>query len=162
VHVSGDYHPDLWGSSAHDILAVIGDLTELHFDGVTWIPVPLPIAARHIWGTGPTDTYLAGNEVYHFDGHGWPPVPLPGTGWIRAFGGTSANDVWAGRGNGEILHYDGHAWSLSTQLPGYSIDGLYAAAEDDVWVASSSGLAHYDGSSWNTVTLASTVAWSAI
>lgn len=83
----------------------------------------------------------------------------------------SADDVWLAGDDGSLppdgaepvmLHWDGHGFT-SAALPdlrnNYSIDGIDAAAADDVWAVG--GLAgrryanpvtlHWDGSAWTRV-----------
>jgi hypothetical protein len=113
---------------------------------------------------GPNGGFGSRTLLEHWDGHRWTPAPTPSPGTalneIRAVDALSADDVWAAglwsdRGrwlrHGLVLHWDGSAWR-QVRIPFLDgevhLDGVSAAAPDDVWVVGEqcpgpcSGLAH--------------------
>jgi len=71
----------VWGLSATDVYASGSDATGsvfLHYNGTTWAPFAVPppeSVIANIWGTGPNDLFIVGNEGLHrWDGTQWLPV----------------------------------------------------------------------------------------
>ena len=66
-----------------------------------------------IWSSGPTDTYLVGNngQAFHFGG-AWTPVALPGSPTVDLLDvcGTSASDVYIIGRNMTVFRYNGNTW----------------------------------------------------
>lgn len=77
--------------------------------------------------------------------------------WFAAVGGSSANDVYA-IGSSRIWHYDGRRWAVEGDVSAPFLNGVWAPAGDDAYLAWSSpdgGLAgkvyHFDGRAWSVV-----------
>lgn len=54
-----------------------------------------------------------------------------------------------------IVMFDGSSWNALTEFtPGYasSITGIAASSQDNIWVAGSGGIFHYNGREWQTFT----------
>jgi hypothetical protein len=127
----------LWGSGARDIWLVGGNTTNIDpgmipgFDGA---PGPSP-----------------SGRIVHFRGDGWSDVQAPSAFALFAVWGASANDVWAGGGDGMvsgsgiILHYDGAAWSPVARLRDY-VSAIWGSSSSDVWFAGGLSIWHWDGS----------------
>ena len=68
-----------------------------------------------IWGSGPTDIWVAGDAraALHYDGRAWNEVPfgVPLSGSINALWGSGPNDVFAAGDGGMILRWNGQAWT---------------------------------------------------
>jgi hypothetical protein len=99
------------------------------------------------------------------------PSPEPRPGYNESFvlkdvSSVGPDDVWASGyrliQDGEhvtsasiVEHWNGTAWTLITQVPGQSLDGVEAIADDDVWAVGTDGtrgiVAHFDGAGWNLV-----------
>src|SRR6266511_3898609 len=131
-------------------------------------------------GCGAAGGFGSRTLLEHWDGKRWAAVPSPSPGTatneIRALAAVAPDDVWAagfwsdeGRylRHGLVLHWDGSAWSQA-RLPFVGgevhLDGLSAAATDDVWAVgercpgpcaglahSSAVILHWDGQRWSTV-----------
>lgn len=108
--------------------------------------------------------------VMHYDGTSWTTIPTPEVpkeqrpAQLRSVSVTDDGQVWAAglRNAAEgvfgvplILHHDGSGWQeppdpgVGTRI---NVVGVYAAADDDVWVVATDGapnaLLHWDGTSW--------------
>lgn len=105
---------------------------------------------QHVWAVGGIKVdsiwYLA---VYFYDGNSW------GEQWrggynnnLVAVHGCDRTHVWAKSLDGRIYFFDGNSWveQCEGDLNGYG--GIYALAENDVWVVGSGWAYHYDGESW--------------
>jgi hypothetical protein len=122
----------VWGSSATDVYAV-GSATETnldllvqqyavlaHYDGASWSSTA-NVGENDldgVWGSSPSDVFVAGLGIWRYDGSSWSPMTLPNgwmQGWLSGVWGSSASDVFAtglfmfenGNTRGVILHYGG-------------------------------------------------------
>jgi hypothetical protein len=130
---------------------------------------------------GHTDVWFAGGEfgvplVMQYDGANWITHD-PGTGqqawWAHGF---DDGPLFVVGDAGSIARYQGGSWeTMETHMPGVTLYGVWGASPDDVWAVggpyalSESGpplqgpveeeerrtdvLLHFDGSSWEMVTL---------
>ena len=116
-----------------------------HWDGAQWTIVPSSQAAP----LGPTNGHLCDDATR-----------CP---YSVALSVLSDTDVWAvyGGSGSFVMHWDGTSWTtVAGAVPnGYEINGLWAAAANDIWAVGDS-LAdmrnptlfeHWDGSSWSVV-----------
>jgi hypothetical protein len=148
----------LWANRPDDVWFVGGqfppggDTTALgmyaRFDGCTWTVTQRPDLPQlsGVWGAASNDVWFvgAGSDAYHWNGSALTAVPVPGATTLGSVNGTSGSDVWAvGAG---IFHWNGGAWAQSSARAGIDV---WAAAPDDVWVASGGAdVLHYDGTAW--------------
>jgi hypothetical protein len=135
ANLNGGWLVDVWGSSATDVFAVGGGPI-LHFDGISWSPMPSVTSNRllGVWGSSGTSVFAVGDEgiILHYDGTAWNPMPTPTTQELFAVWGSSESDVFA-VGSKDfypdccaiILHYDGTVWS--------GVEGPTGQALFDVW-----------------------------
>ncbi len=86
---------------------------------------------------------------------GVPDVPL--LNWIHGFSGS---DIFVVGNGGTVLHFDGAAWTLQPTPTIEALWGVWGASPDDVWAVGGRGntssvatLLHYDGDTWESVTL---------
>lgn len=103
-------------------------------------PSVLPAQEYHaIWGSGPTDLWIAGEgQALHFDGRAWTRTSL-GNVHARAIWGSGPADVWAVGDGGAILHWNGRAWSATrgpvsndlVAVGGCSATDAYAIGQTD-------------------------------
>lgn len=124
-------------------------------------PLPQGNALNAAWAAPDGTVWAVGNSstVLHLDAGVWTRVPT-GTRplYLRAVGGTSADDVWIvgtdGQGGTVSLHWDGSALAtIPVDVPpGLSLDlsTVYAARRNDVWAAGGHpSLMHWDGVRWS-------------
>jgi len=134
-----------------------GDVPALLWtDGKTWRDIPLPEGyagdpvLTGLGGTSDSDLWLIydGMFVAHYDGRAWAErVALPGSGRypIRDLWALGPDDVWVGS-----FHFDGTTWKATAPIDGLAeIYATWAAADDDVWALSGTGLHHFDGTAWS-------------
>ena len=109
------YLDDLWGDGTGSLWAVgyhePGGVTNpngmaVSYDGNSWSP-PFPLpgmgSTYAVWGSGPTDIWVAGaagfengGVVCHWNGRAWSnAVAVPGTLSLRGVWGSGSGDVWA-------------------------------------------------------------------
>jgi hypothetical protein len=122
--------------------------------------LPSQVTFSSIWGSGPDDVWVTGEQgtLLHWDGAGWSAASSGTSQALRAVMGTSKSNVWAAGLDGTFLHFDGRSWSSMrpggapwSPAPGPGVKpfyALYAAAEDDLWVAGF-GVRHFDGTRWS-------------
>lgn len=137
----------------------------LHWDGHSWLKVPVPWAhpgevIDKVVATGRSGVWLipypaAGENVEHWDGARWQAVPQPfgPHDFIADFSATGWNDAWAvgsyGTGRGHrshslAAHWDGSAWAITPvpAVPGdteAALNHVVAVGPNDVWGFGSSG-----------------------
>jgi hypothetical protein len=125
------------------------------------------VSASDVWAVGSGTTC-------HFDGDAWQVIPSPQPRpqyseiayILEDVSAAGPNDVWASGyrviDEGEYLvdasiieHSNGTTWTLTTIVPGQSLQGIEALAANDVWAVGTDGtrgiVAHFDGTRWNLV-----------
>lgn len=135
-------------------------------------------AAGYTWGQGGGIAYRT--LLLHWDGTAWTQVPSPNAGtWddrLTSISAVSAGDIWvagrSGRADGIyqplVEHFDGTTWSI-VPLPSVDpvngfLNGISAAASNDIWAAGYTCPAncpgfssdtmlsmHWDGAAWSVV-----------
>jgi hypothetical protein len=150
----------VWGTGPTDVFAVGGEV--LHFDGVTWTPLPVG-SGYSVWGSGPNDVYFVGGytptqgTVYHYDGATVTNVASAACR-LKGVWGTGPNDVFVVGDNTNsspgaisdlVMHFDGTSWS-TTGTTQFHLDGVWGSGPDDVFaIGKSGGVLHYDGVGWS-------------
>jgi hypothetical protein len=120
-----------------------------------------------IWAASLTDVYVAADRqvasvnhgvMLHFDGANFTEQTLPaGVEQLDSVWGTSATNIYAISRDGLLLHSTGDGtWTAVTLPAGALANDVWGAAED-LFVASSVGLLHFDGKRWDPVSLGSEV-----
>ena len=188
--VTADAPDDAWavGSSQVDNQATYQPLVS-HWNGTSWQQVSLPASVLATIGTtgGRTDVGATspgnvwaigwGEHWLHYDGQQWtagefaPPAPgsYPNLSRVLVLG---LDNVWAFGGyytsQGALVpygeHFDGQSWSEFT-LPGaYFVTSVSAVGPKNIWAVlsgnGSSEVANWDGTSWSTVSLPSSLTGS--
>jgi hypothetical protein len=131
----------VWGSSGTDVFVVGFMGTILHYDGIAWARMSLPLAdgLLGVWGTSGTNVFAVGVDgmLLHYDGAVWNFVRTTITHDLMAIGGTADNDVYVvGAANAffggsqVILHYDGMAWSELKKVVTPGLFGVWAVADE--------------------------------
>ncbi|MFV8756049.1 hypothetical protein ACNOYE_36315 [Nannocystaceae bacterium ST9] len=133
----------------------------LHFDGLQWNEVPMPILARALWTDGATAWAVGGRDedegltpwggqVAHFDGVEWTALvldELPGLFALWAI----ADELWVGGSEGTLRHFDQGLWTthdLPTSARIVAIDGISAV---EIWALDDQGeLYAWDGLQWTS------------
>lgn len=143
-----------WASARNDIWAV--DQTALwHFDGATFTRQTLssasfwPISAVH--GRAASDVWAVGasGASFHFDGTTWTPQPTGITAQLSALWVAPDGTAWAGAEDATLLFWNGTTWSrVSQPLTGY-FRKITGSSKTDVWAVLSTGMLHFDGTSWS-------------
>jgi hypothetical protein len=153
----------LWGTAANDVYAVGASGTIMHYNGTSWSSGTSAqlTAGRAVWGTASNDVFVVGEggtRIEHNDGTGWSTMTSGlDAGALYGVSGTSSNDVFAvgwdvGATAGIILHYNGTSWSPMTHGATVLLDGVWAAAPNDVFVVGNGGtILRYNGTSWNAM-----------
>lgn len=129
--------------------------------GADWCVVggiPKQVTFSAVWGSSPTDVWLAGEagSLLHWNGASWS-VAVSGTeSALRALSGTSAKNVWAAGLDGTLLHFDGSSWSAKQTngkswsfATGPNERPIYAllALPKMLW-AGGAGTRAFDGTTW--------------
>jgi hypothetical protein len=159
------------GSAADDVWAVgswsDGGYQIQHWDGATWATRSAPgVYLQAIWGTSPSDAWVAGAQLWHWDGTAWSALGWPGgvrNYYFAGLWGTAANDVWAVGSSfasgyqGEIWRWDGSAWAQQSNVPMTGVAQIWGSGPSDVWAFGTDGvggtvLLHYDGVGWSPAT----------
>lgn len=129
--------------------------------GAEWCAItglPKQVTLSAVWGSSPTDVWLAGEAgtLLHYSGGAWALVPSGTESGFRALSGTSAKDVWAAGLDGTLLHFDGSSWSATQKsgtpwspTTGPNQRPIYAlfALPKQLW-AGGSGSRSFDGATW--------------
>ncbi|MFQ5856871.1 MAG: two-component regulator propeller domain-containing protein [Anaerolineae bacterium] len=137
-----------------------------HFDGQAWTTYTTThgLMGDYIGGLALTPDGLlwAGTNlpegVSRFDGQTWtamPAVPFeePGlhAGSVFDVAVDAEGDLWvAGQADG-LYRFDGERWSLVTDPDGrlsYRVYDVEPGPSGELWCATESGLAHFDGAQW--------------
>ncbi|MGH7751548.1 MAG: Ig-like domain-containing protein, partial [Gemmatimonadales bacterium] len=147
---------DLWAADANNVF-VVGQSGQIRrWNGSAWslfATLPGSPGLFGIWGTSPTDVWVAGSGggIWHYDGVAFTQQAVIGSGhW--AMWGSSPNDVFAVGSGGVIAHYNGTAWSTMSHPAGATqFYSVWGTGPDDVYVVGASGtILRYNGSIWST------------
>ena len=145
--VAGAGRTDLW----------IGGMSQnlLHFDGGRWVTRSSPLATTEaIWAASENDVWFGGYTIVndtiaaavaHWDGAAVTLTATFGQSEIQDVWGSSATDVYA-TGYATLQHWNGSAWA---EVPGVRGGSVSGSGPNDVWVGTSDGMWHFDGTSWS-------------
>jgi hypothetical protein len=161
----------MWGSSKTDVWAGGYDLRTvpsttdggasttatypllLHWDGMQWTQVALPVAGgdgqgsvSSIWGSAANDVWAVGAagasaDTWHFDGDHWTETPIVGSQSFGEVWGTGPGDFWAVApailsNQDRVWRFDGHGWSATMLPQGMHTTGhVTGSGPGDVWVS---------------------------
>lgn len=132
----------MWSKNPSEAWLVGGGNNVMHFDGVSWQPVPFPpsVGLTSVWGDGKGLVYVAGDfgSIYRWNGSTWDAMTSGTTEFLDDIYGLSPKDVWVVGEHGTILHYDGLSW---TRSEGGTDVGLRRVRADatHVWVSGRNG-----------------------
>ncbi|HTM22419.1 MAG TPA: hypothetical protein VL172_17985, partial [Kofleriaceae bacterium] len=82
----------VWVSGPDDVF-VLSPVAVFHWNGAAWSQTPLA-GGRALWGDGPADVFVVGNQSWHYDGLSWSPqASLPRR--FDAVSGIAGGDLFA-------------------------------------------------------------------
>ena len=161
-----------WGTGPEDVYVVGGPLgntgfeaVALHFDGTTWTKLSPggPDSFWWVYGTGPTDVWMVGDNgrMTHWDGAAFAESPRMTTARIWGVWAASPTDAWAVGGTPEggtsapndlVYHWDGTGWTQET-LPGAplgrSLNKVWGTSSEDLYVVGEDATVwHRAGTTW--------------
>jgi hypothetical protein len=145
-------HPDLpvTGLAAlapNDIWLSTSDSVQ-HWDGISWTPMLTRTTGTPfgpIWASGPTDVWVAGDEVRRWDGTTWIDTMFPISDPIAQLWGSGPNDVWIVATRqfetaNPVYHWTGAGWVETGAASGLAdlgaqvnIYALWGPSSNDVW-----------------------------
>lgn len=146
----------IWGSGPDDVFLVGSGNSVLHYDGQSWLSMPLPAGSvwrwRGIWGNGPTNVYAVGayGSVARYDGRRWttavPRRSITDSHLHSVWGSSPSNVITVGY-KGAILQYDGSRWH--DRSPGWPHDlaSVWGSGPSNVFAVGGIIL-RYDGVQW--------------
>lgn len=148
----------IWGFNNNDFYAVtdptIYDNSNIyHYNGNSWELMKGSPVGWSIWGTGPTDLFVAANgEVYHYDGSTWTTMIIPESAkavTLWEIWGAAGDDVFVVGNKGIILHYNGTEWSTMNSNTIGNIWEVWGTASNNVYAITLNTVLHYDGKGWS-------------
>jgi hypothetical protein len=147
----------------------------------TWtidtLNTPAYTLVRRMWGSGPNDVWaiLSGADldktIWHYDGNSWTTDGVFRSIEPASIFGFAYDNIWLGGHQGEIWHYNGSSWDPNTVLVatpnttitweniwGVNPNDIYAvgAYEDRNLLNNNGVIAHFDGNSWNLLSINTT------
>ena len=130
---------------------------------------PAPHGLLTVFGTGPEDVWVAGEEgaLARFDGRDWRAFSTPVTAPLRGLHGTGPSDVWA-VGEHTILHFDGEAWVEVLRDPRETLLDVWVSPRGEAWIAGHSDrddralLRRWDGVEWHRHVLTTALTFWAV
>ncbi len=153
----GDFLQEVWRDSTGNGWAVgVDSVVRIEGDRASLVRHPVwkqQNFLEAVWGSGPSDVWVAGTAVLHFDGKTWTDFPEFSWKGIQDVWGSGPSDVWLVGISGQIHHYDGKSWSkvpsgITTAL--FQISGQSASS---IWAGGEYGtLLFYNGSTWTKQT----------
>jgi hypothetical protein len=139
----------VWGFAPDQIFlgtnragAIASDV--VRFDGVSWsstgLTEPSYEGVNELWGSSPTDLYVASGDVQHYNGAAWSPVTLPGSaGGADGVWGTSSSNVYIVGDSGQIFHNAGAGWVLEPSGTSLYLDCVWGSGPNDVFAVGDLG-----------------------
>lgn len=155
-HING-----IFGFAPDDIYAC-EDGGVLHYNGSEWTMMPgSPQFAKWcMWGTGPTNLFVAGNDgiISRYDGSSWSDFNMESPYTIWDIWGSSADDIFAVGNRAKIYHYNGVSWETMAISAGTSnFGGVWGSSATNVYACGGGKLYHYNGSAWSLEEIGATV-----
>jgi hypothetical protein len=165
----------IWSSGPNDTY-LVGESHSagcvLHWNGTIWSPLdsvfpvhpsgpPIsntdPPPASAVWGTGANDVFvfhvdkLVYGDASHWDGMQW--VAQQDAGGPVSVWGSSSNDVYAVRGDGNIAHWNGTSWWIGLVAIDVALWAVGGSSAGDVFAAGDDVLLHLRGGVWEQIAL---------
>jgi len=124
-----------------------------HWNGTAWAKqtdgIPIGLTYRTIWGSGPTDIFVAGPSIYRSSGDGrWvgQTVPLNVGPFVDSWG-SGPSDVWVLGGDGGVARWRGDGqWRTQAGARERGAVGIWGSGPNDVYVLYFDAVVHTDGS----------------
>ena len=114
-----------------------------------------------VWGTGPTDLYVAGGVIANSTGvlrrsdgtSPWKLQAIPPSGRLYDIWGSSSTDVHAVGQAGAVLTFDGKTWKRAgRRFESAEVHDLWADSPSNIYLASKPGeVLRFDGKAWTTL-----------
>jgi hypothetical protein len=120
-------------------------------------PPPLTTAnLRTIWGSGPSDVWVAGDKgtILHYNGQAWSISPSGTQENLTSLYGTAPNNIWVSGEKGAILLWDGAAWKEVSNGVDTVLVNMWASGPTDVWAVGvdmtgeSAYIRRWNGTKW--------------
>ncbi len=122
--------------------------------GGKWTQADLDAPAlRGVWAAAGQDAWGVGDRglVVRRKGQGWERATPGSDGDLLAVNGTGADALWAVGEAGLALRRDGEGrWRRVETGTRSRLNGVWAAAPDDVWIAGDADLLHWDGEAFSS------------
>ncbi|MCC6750063.1 MAG: hypothetical protein IT371_20525 [Deltaproteobacteria bacterium] len=153
---------NVWAATANSIW---------RYDGKTWTSMwskPSSIGKigyyRQVVTLSPTDVWSGDGmvgEVLHYDGKTWSQTGVPTRRGIHDISTATPGELWVLTFNGELYRTNGTTWTAVTGLPPGRATALWVGSPSNMWLATESVLAHYDGTTWSQTPLGTeSLAWT--
>jgi hypothetical protein len=156
----------VWGSSGNNVFAVGASGTILYYDGASWSSMDSGTTSNlnGVWGKPGFGVLAVGdsqNTILQYIGDMWTSTTLPdycSSQELFAVWGIAENDVFAVGNYRSFFHYNGSYWNC-TQLYGGDMYAIWGSSASDVFAVGAylgefwenHPIAHYDGTSWNSM-----------
>jgi hypothetical protein len=144
-----------WATGSSGILARLsgGVWTQISRQGNAYDKYGLwGSAANDVWKVGARHTLIGQPlEIDHFDGTTWSRVTVASQGDLpplKAVWGSDATHVWAVGDQGTIVFWNGTLWNPVLSGTTDDLSAVWGSGLRDVWVAGTSGVRHYNGTTW--------------
>jgi hypothetical protein len=150
----------VWGSGPGNVLAVgdnrPNDPTAVlaHWDGVAWShpslapTLPLPGSLSGVWGSSSTNIYVVGSAEQRGATFRWD-----GTSW------TEVENVWV---PSSTMQPPGAPPPPPTDPHGPPLVGVWGSGPNDLYVASTGGVSHWDGHAWTISGVAAGIGFTGV
>lgn len=137
-----------WAVGATSLVRITGDKLKL-FRHPAWKE---NADLESVWGSGPSDVWIAGSAVLHYDGTSWTAVDAFAKQGFQDVWGSGPGDVWLVGITGRIRHYDGSTWSEVPSGTTLSLRTVTGTGPTDAWAAGQGGLMlRWNGTAWRQV-----------
>ena len=127
----------------------VGGQDNYAWNGMTWSSVTPASESGRYSARSPSDIWVANEyEAEHWDGTTWSTVSIPGQNSVSAIDGTTS--VWGVGAFGAISELQSTGFVQANMPPTFAptYRAVRAFADDDVVLAGTSALAHWDGTAF--------------
>jgi hypothetical protein len=146
-----------------DVIAVGAGGAVMQYDGMFWRSLELGTFddLEDVWGDARSDRIIVGgSSILQWDGIAWSLTSSPAPGLTRVFG-LGRNDAYA-TARRSVLRYDGVSWMIDYTDGSVAMTGVWASADDDVYVTSDGGALFHKGPLGWSSTLTSSPSLTAV
>ena len=126
----------VWVASSGEVIAAGNAGYVARFDGSKWHKERPTIQNLYgVWGGGPTDVFVVGDEIWRHNGTSWSPMTMSPAVILRSVWGVAGQEVMAVGSGANAMHYayKGTQWAGKSKTTPTNMYALWGSALTNVF-----------------------------